>query len=136
MEDSSHVREAEQAPPEGNITIQIEQADYSLTISKTRKRNGFQIKLSEVRQEKNITFLHESDMDKITATIKNLADCDTIDELIKTFATMIAKGNPSVIKKDEQYYLSFEVTFVKKKHMILNSKSLNLQIKIQLFEKI
>ena len=28
---------------------------------------------------------------------------------------MIAKGNPSVIKKDEQYYLSFEVTFVKKK---------------------
>ena len=116
MEDSSHVREAEQAPPEGNITIKIEQADYSLTISKTRKRNGFQIKLSEVRPEKNITFLHESDMDKITLTIKSLGDCDTIDELIKTFATMIAKGNPSVIKKDEQYYLAFEViTLVKKR---------------------
>ena len=115
MEDSSHVREAEQAPLEGNIPIKIEQADYSITISKTRKKNGFQIKLSEVRPEKNITFLHESDMDKITTKIKSLGDCDTIDELIKTFATMIAKGNPSVIKKDEQYYLAFEVIILLKK---------------------
>ena len=94
--------------------IIIDNVKYKYSINKMENQNGINIKLSEIKQEKNITFIYQALSDKIIKDIKPLYLCESIDDMINTLKDIFNKSDIKVEKKEEKYFMIIEVNVLNK----------------------
>ena len=89
-------------------TISIENVEYTYLITKLEKEDGISIKLSELKPNKNISFIYEASTDKIKNDIKKLYICENIEEIICDLNDIFLKDKIIVEKREEKYIMIIE----------------------------
>ena len=89
-------------------TISIENVEYTYLITKLEKEDGISIKLSELKPNKNISFIYEASTDEIKNDIKKLYICENIEEIICDLNDIFLKDKIIVEKREEKYIMIIE----------------------------
>ena len=113
--------------------ILIKGVEYKYVIKKMEKENGIIIEMSELKPNKNITFIYEAVIDKLTKDIKYLKMCDNIDEMIKSLNDIFDRGEITVEEKNNKYFMSIELSLLGKSKYEIELKRLDLKDEKALF---
>ena len=89
--------------------------------------------MSELKPNKNITFIYEAVIDKLTKDIKYLKMCDNIDEMIKSLNDIFDRGEITVEEKNNKYFMSIELSLLGKSKYEIELKRLDLKDEKALF---
>ena len=102
--------EINNAPPKNDIKlINIDEVDYTYTITRTEKENEICIKLTEFIQKDNIYFLYKVSLNQIVKDIKTLFKFQNIDKIIYYLKDIFLKSDIKVEKKKEKFIMKIEV---------------------------
>ena len=92
---------------EDNSTIQINNSDFSYSISKSEKEEGIKIKLYESQPKTNIYYEYEATTSQLTNSIKTLLICEDLDEMITTLKSAFDEKRAKFLEEKDKSFIEF-----------------------------
>ena len=98
-----------EAPPSiGENKIKFEDEEFYYTITELEGKDGINIKLSEVKQEKNIYFQYKASNEKLIQEIDFLYLFKDLEQKINILYQLFRDDKITITKKEDKYFMELE----------------------------
>ena len=117
---SKEMKTIEAPPSIGGNKLKFEDEEFYYTITELENKDGINIKLTEVKPEKNIYFQYEASNEKLIKEIELLILFKDIEQKINLLYQLFKDDKVKISKKEDKYFMELEfiVANIEKKYEI------------------
>ena len=105
---SKEMKTIEAPPSIGGNKIKFEDEEFYYSITELEGKDGINIKLSEVKQEKNIYFQYEASNEKLIQEIDFLYSFKDLEQKINILYQLFRDDKVTITKKEDKYFMELE----------------------------